>query len=224
MMAGLLNVTEDPATLGLLSLGLRLMSTPGNFGQALGHAGLGALGDVQTAQQLAMRNELGRSQIEENKQQAELRKQQAQRLSEMQRMLSDVLGSSPNQYGVAGNGITLGGVREPMTPKQGGLAGATPEQIAALKAAGVDVSNLWELAKFGKEMQPGYRRNADNSIDYFGDPTKGIGFDPRTNQVSVLPGAAEAQAKLAGATKAAESAATAPWTPGPCCVVSTPCH
>lgn len=40
----------DPKNLGLLSLGLRLMSTPGKFGQALGTSGLGALQDMQTAQ------------------------------------------------------------------------------------------------------------------------------------------------------------------------------
>ena len=47
----LLDLTENPRDLGLLSLGLRLMSTPGKFGTALGQAGMGALQDVQQAQQ-----------------------------------------------------------------------------------------------------------------------------------------------------------------------------
>ena len=41
---------DDPKQMGLLSLGLRLMSTPGRFGQAFGKAGLGAMGDVRQAQ------------------------------------------------------------------------------------------------------------------------------------------------------------------------------
>jgi hypothetical protein len=47
-MQGLL---DDPRTLGLLSLGMRLMSTPGKFGSALGTAGLGAVGDMLGATQ-----------------------------------------------------------------------------------------------------------------------------------------------------------------------------
>lgn len=47
----LLDSIDDPRTMGLLSLGLRLMSTPGKFGAALGTAGMGALGDIQNAQQ-----------------------------------------------------------------------------------------------------------------------------------------------------------------------------
>lgn len=52
-----MNLLDDPAQTGLLSLGLRLMSTPGKFGAALGSAGLGAMGDVQQAkaQQQAQR-------------------------------------------------------------------------------------------------------------------------------------------------------------------------
>ena len=50
-MPGLLDLVDDPQQLGLLSLGLRLMSTPGKFGAALGQAGMGALGDVQQARQ-----------------------------------------------------------------------------------------------------------------------------------------------------------------------------
>lgn len=50
---GLLDVMDDPRSMGLLSLGLRLMSTPGKFGTALGQAGMGAMGDYQSAVQTA---------------------------------------------------------------------------------------------------------------------------------------------------------------------------
>lgn len=46
-----MNLLDDPNKAGILSLGLRLMSTPGKFGSALGQAGLGAMGDIQQAKQ-----------------------------------------------------------------------------------------------------------------------------------------------------------------------------
>ena len=53
MASGLLGLSEDPQTMGLLSLGLRLMSSPDRrFSAALGKSGLGALSDVQQAQAL----------------------------------------------------------------------------------------------------------------------------------------------------------------------------
>lgn len=57
-MPGLLDITDDPNTAGLLSLGLRLMSTPGKFGTALGQAGLGAMGDLQQARQMMEQRKL----------------------------------------------------------------------------------------------------------------------------------------------------------------------
>lgn len=215
MMAGLLDSFDDPGTQGLLSLGLRLMSAPGRFGQALGSAGMGALSDMAATRDAAMKRKMMEAQMADYLQQAELRKQQAQKLSGAQDLLSTVLSGQgqPNQYGTAGNGVTMGGVREKMTPQVGGLAGATPEQMAALKASGIDIEKLWELARFGKEMQPGYRRNADGTVDYLGDPSKGLNVN-RQGQVSLMPGAAESQASLAGATKAAESEAAARSTLG----------
>lgn len=74
-MPGLLDITDDPNTLGLLSLGLRLMSTPGKFGTALGQAGMGALGDLQQARQMTDLRKL-REQQAALQQAQELRAQQ----------------------------------------------------------------------------------------------------------------------------------------------------
>lgn len=79
------NLLDDPNQVGLLSLGLRLLSTPGKFGQALGTAGLGAMGDMEQAkqaqamaQQRLMQQEMQRMQLETIKrQQAEQDKQRA---------------------------------------------------------------------------------------------------------------------------------------------------
>ena len=82
-MPGLLDLVDDPQQLGLLSLGLRLMSTPGKFGTALGQAGMGALGDVQQARtamearkQDALRQQMLQMQMQQM-QQAQLEAQRA---------------------------------------------------------------------------------------------------------------------------------------------------
>lgn len=49
---------DDPRQVGLLSLGLRLMSTPGPFGQALGQSGMGALYDAQAVKGARQEREL----------------------------------------------------------------------------------------------------------------------------------------------------------------------
>ena len=224
---GLLDfLPDDPdqrraLTQGLLSGAFGAMAGRGSRLQAWGQGGLaglagygGSLDRDAAMKNQALKERYTNAQIEELTQQAELRKQQAAKMAEAQGMLSSVLGQpgAPSQYGVGGSGLSVGGISETMKPQPGGLNAATPEQIAALKANGMDISNIWELARFGKEMQPGYRRNADGSVSYFGDPTKGIGFDPATQKVSVLPGAAESQAALAGATTGAQEAAKAPYS------------
>lgn len=69
-----MNLLDDPNSAGLLSLGLRLMSTPGKFGPALGQAGLGAMGDIQqmkaqqqAAKSRALQEQMLMMQIEEAK-------------------------------------------------------------------------------------------------------------------------------------------------------------
>ena len=74
---GLLDPTDDPRTMGLLSLGLGLMGARGNFGQALAQAGPQALDamrqvkmDQQRAQQLKQQQELQALQLAEAQRQA----------------------------------------------------------------------------------------------------------------------------------------------------------
>jgi hypothetical protein len=83
-MMGLLDqVTEDPSQMGLLSMGLRLMSTPGKFGTAFGQSGLGAIEDMQKAKMqaqerknLAQREALMQMEIQRQKVDAEERAKQ----------------------------------------------------------------------------------------------------------------------------------------------------
>jgi hypothetical protein len=69
---GSLLAIDDPKTLGLLSLGLRLMSTPGKFSTAFGQSGIGALQDV--AQRTQMNRESARRDAE-----MKIRQQDAER-------------------------------------------------------------------------------------------------------------------------------------------------
>ena len=48
---GLLDPTDDPRTMGLLSLGMGLLGSRGNFGQALGQAGPQALEAMRQVKQ-----------------------------------------------------------------------------------------------------------------------------------------------------------------------------
>jgi hypothetical protein len=86
---------DDPREVGLLSLGLRLMSTPGSFGQALGRAGLGALNDYGAAESQARHREdfdlnrrLTEARIRETEAQAEQRAAQTRKTAALLENLS----------------------------------------------------------------------------------------------------------------------------------------
>lgn len=90
------------------------------------------------------------------------------------------------------------------------LAALSVDEIGGLIAAGYpkELADLWKVAKFGSAMQPGFRQNADGTMDYFGNPKDGLTVD-RSGRVSAMPGAAGAQAELAGATTRATEQAKA---------------
>lgn len=76
------NLIEDPRQAALLGFGLRLMSTPGKFGPAIGTAGLGAMQDARqakimqvAAQQRALEQQMMQEQL------AEVRRQQERKRS-----------------------------------------------------------------------------------------------------------------------------------------------
>lgn len=83
---GLLDQLDDPVNAGLLSMGLRLMSTPGRFGQALGSAGLGAMGDIQALRQQQEQRKAQAQQLQAGQLQMQMHQQQ---LAEMQRQAQE---------------------------------------------------------------------------------------------------------------------------------------
>ena len=92
----LLDLTDDPKTMGLLSLGLRLMSTPGKFGQAFGQAGMGALGDVQAVAQNLERKKQRETEAKAAEQRAAMQALQMQQLQQQIQRQQGVEGAYRN--------------------------------------------------------------------------------------------------------------------------------
>jgi hypothetical protein len=103
MADGLLSLAEDPQRAGLLSLGLRLLSTPGKFGPALGVSGLGAMNDMNQA--VAARALAAQQQRRDQLAQLEIQKQQ-QEQARRAAVEEAITGSfrSPAQQALAGGG------------------------------------------------------------------------------------------------------------------------
>lgn len=103
-----------------------------------------------------------------------------------------------------------------LPPGIAGYKGMPLEQLRARMNAGMEpkeAPELWKMANFGQQLQPGYRQNADGTTSYFGDPTKGVTMSGGV--VQPMPGAAETLGMLAGATKGGEMRATNVNTPIP---------
>ncbi len=87
------------------------------------------------------------------------------------------------------------------------LASYTIDQITALdRLTGLNLTDAWKIAKEGFERKPGSAYDVPGvGMVYVDDPKSGIGY--RNGKVVALPGAAQAQAELAGATTGAQKLA-----------------
>jgi len=211
---------------GLLGLALMAAGAPKLGGRT--SIGEGLLGALQTVQQRKMMEEDRKqkaafqaaqmqhlmAQAEENKAQAAQRGAEVERKKRLDEMLGQVFGGAqPSQYGVAGGGVNLGGVTEPMRPKAGGLQGADINMIAKLQAmGGPNLLDAYKVAQTGIKMDPGAYYALNGQQRYMGDPTKGITLSG-DGSVQVMPNAPQALAELAGATKEAEARASARYQP-----------
>jgi hypothetical protein len=111
-MNGLL---DDPAQAGLLSMGLRLLSTPGKFGQAFGQAGLGAMGDIQQAKAAqdvkrtrALQEQMQMMQLQQIKAQQERQAQEAAKEQAREGAYRGAIESPATQALAGGGGPTVG--------------------------------------------------------------------------------------------------------------------
>jgi hypothetical protein len=102
-------------------------------------------------------------------------------------------------------------------PAPGGGAGAAPpppmaaqaaksrigslsvDQVAGLKMMGYDFTALWDSARFGKPVQPGWIVKADGTREYVKDPKDPLDYDAAGNVVGVKPEALRALTYVEGA-------------------------
>jgi hypothetical protein len=98
------NLLDNPNDVGMLSLGFRLLSTPGKFGQALGTAGMGAMGDMQQAKQAqALAQQRMLQQEMQQMQLQQLKRQQMEQ--DTQRAAVDKFRQSLPAPGASGDGV-----------------------------------------------------------------------------------------------------------------------
>lgn len=187
---------EDPNTAGLLSLGLRLMSTPGKFGTALGQAGLGAMGDMQRAraqqqdrQQAAQRQQLFELQMKQA--------QQAQADAELARanearfrgMIPDPSAQAAQAALAGGGGPTLANAQQirPVDPQQQMLYNAMStgqiRPMEYLSAIQKDRTPI-KLGKDDRLLEPGTNRVL---VDSMPDPAKGSPIAQLMGEMNALP-------------------------------------
>lgn len=123
---------DDPKQTGLLSLGLRLMSTPGRFTSALGQAGMGALGDYQAAAQQQRQNK--RADLQESIMLMQLA--QAQRKAEAQRE------AEAKRAGFLNSIDPNAGPAMPFSPAAAMGAGLGADEIKALQGSEPQLMNV----------------------------------------------------------------------------------
>jgi hypothetical protein len=194
---------DDPNTTGLLSLGLRLMSTPGKFGAALGQAGLGAMGDVRQAQQLlemkkardqqAQEQALRQRMLEMQLAQAQQAQAEAQRAREQEEAFRKLIPNPGFQAGAAalagGGGPTMANAAQvrSMDPQQqllyGAMVNGQIKPMEYITATQKDRTPI-KLGKDDRLLEPGTNRVL---VDAMPDPTKGSQIAQLMAEMNALP-------------------------------------
>ncbi len=196
---GLLDSIDDPQTLGLLSMGLRLMSTPGKFGQAFGQAGMGALGDVQQARQQQeqrqarkaaqeqatqahqLQQQLGQQQLLQAQQQAEQQAKQRAFLANLQNPAQAALngGGGPTQANAAKidplQELMFNGVKQGVIPLQAYLASLQKDETPIALGEGGKL-----VTRGGREIASNPKAPDLNSLVVMGPDGK-----PMLNQLAI---------------------------------------
>lgn len=193
---------NDPQSGAIMALSAGLLGR--NFAGGLLGANQ-AYGQAKQAQRQAAFDQM---KMDAFREELALKKAQAAKKDQGLAMLASVLGTGepayqPGQLGSGSFGVV--GNADPMAAparRAGGLANATPEQIAMLKADyGYDLVEPWKVAKQGFEQKAGTFRvdPRTNQREYIPDPKEGIGFNGGV--VSNLPGYVESQAQRTIATE-----------------------
>lgn len=214
-MAGLLDFgAEQPGGIfgGLLSdpgarLGLSML--------AASSPRLRGLNDVMASQdrmqQQALQQQYLQSQLDENKSQAKLREQQVAMAQQKQNMLANLFGGGGG--GPLAGVSTGGGINVPASGGGGGMQNMTLDQVAMLKANGIDVADLWKTGREGFKREAGaYYEGVNGDTKYM--PKLDSGMAVSGGQVVVAPGYAQANAGIKGSEAGAVEAAKFPYAVG----------
>lgn len=154
---------EDPQSVGLMSLGLRLMSTPGAFGQALGQSGLGAMNDMQGAVQNKQRNDMAKLQMQRAQMEQKAQEDAARRQSLIEEAARLSMRTPEQQALMGGGGPTMDNAAK-IDPN----AGPTFDQNSFLnRLSGIDpLTSLDWRAKLAKQTpQPTVSKPGDIARD-----------------------------------------------------------
>jgi len=209
---------EDPQSAAIMALAGGLLQK--NFAGGLLGANQ-AYAQGKSAQQKA---EIDKLQIDMMREDHALKRQQMQQAlqkqAEGQAFFRNLMGGgqpasyAPGQLGSGSFGAVANA--DPMAAparRTGGLANASPEQIAAAKALyGFDLTEPWKVAKQGFELKPNSFRvdPTTNRREYIGDPKEGYTY--QNGVVGTMPGWLEAQTARTLATEAPKALINAAGT------------
>lgn len=227
-MAGLLDFLDSPETqlgLGLLSAGGPTMQ-PMSFGQRLA----GALGQVQAqrtaAEERALKQRLVEAQIGNYNSEIESRKATAAKTNGLLNIAGALLGGGQQQEQPAPQSPPVGGAQSGAGQVANALAQATPQQrvsmisrmsedqVAGLKAIGLDVTEIWKTTRPDMQVHNGYVYNKNGVQPGFlpsinqsanGQTTVTIPGADGMPRVMVPQGATEAVSAFTSAAKRAEN-------------------
>ncbi len=225
-MAGLLDYGSQPSGGGGLldfiandpgaRFGLTMMaaSSP-KYGRSL----IQALQSQDDMKRQQMQAQIMQSQLEENKLQSQARQAQMAQAAQKQALLSGLFGN-PLAGVTTGGGLSAPqggqmpqGDAQSMPQGQGRITGLTLDQVAALKANGIDVADLWKTGREGFKRDAGaYYEGVDGSTKYM--PKLDNGMMISGGQVMPAPGYAQSNAGIKGAEAGAVEAARFPYTVG----------
>lgn len=201
--SGWLSTPDAQLGLGLLAMG------GGNLGNAIG----GLLQQQAAAEDRKIKQAYIRSQIAENESQARARDRQAAQQQRVQDILSNAFGLGGAAGGPGGSAAAGGG--QPSAQQAASAFGLTLPQVAALKASGgPDLLEVYKYATDGVKREAGatYVNPVTGQREYV--PKVGEGVTMQNGMASAIPGYADAQASIAGATTAANERAKYPYSVG----------
>lgn len=200
------NGFEDPRSSAVMALAGGLLK--GDFGGGL----LGANQAYAQTQADALKKQLVDMQLKNYESEIAARGLAAKKDERNQGIIASILGgakAAPGQLGSGSFGIVPPPQGRQAIPEASGLMqNLTPDSLAALKIAGLDLTDVYKLANVPTSISAGsYAFLPGQQPKYMNDPTKGMAFDG--GRVTGIPGFAETNASIKGAETAAVEAAKA---------------